>query len=233
MGRSKLFKEKLLPGRIYHVYNQTNNKELLFKTIADRQKFLANLEKFISPFAHIFAYNLMSNHFHLLIEVFEKEKFLSNISKHFIHSLPPACLHLVLMEDDNMDEIMSNRFASMFKGYSGYFNNRKNRVGNFFHRPFCRKFVDTDKYFKQAAFYIHANSVRHGVTEKILEYDWTSFHNVVEQDNSLLNLTLMFDYFGGEEAFNRFHLRKHKFEDEDKFVIEEADLFKTLRDEEE
>ena len=83
MRRSTLFTERLFAGNIYHVYNQTNNKEPMFHTVGNRIRFLRNLEKYVAPFAHIFAYNLLGNHFHLLIEVLSKEDLMKRHSKQF------------------------------------------------------------------------------------------------------------------------------------------------------
>lgn len=233
MGRPKLFTEPLVGGQIFHVYNQTNNKEDMFKNDWDRWKFLNNLKLFIAPFAHIFAYNLMRNHFHLLIEVFDKEQFLKSCPKQYIEFLPDGCRALVLEDTDNMEKILSNRFASLFKGYAGSFNYWKNRSGNFFHRPFCRKKIHSEDYFKQATYYIHANSIRHNITKKILDYEWTSFHFVAANNSSLLSLNRMYDYFGGHEAFIKFHKRKHQFNNEEAFSIEEEDVFRIINKKEE
>lgn len=231
MARNNLFTEPLIGGKTFHVYNQTNNKEVMFKNVFDRGKFLNNLKNFISPFAHILNYNLMLNHFHLTIEVYEKEHLLTRMSIFEIESLPQACKALVLSEEDNMDEILSNRFGSMFKGYATTHNHRHRRSGNFFHRPFCRKRIDDEFYFKQVIYYIHANAIRHGVEDRILDYAWTSYHQLIQNDDSLLSLNRLFERFGGKEKLLKFHARKQILIDPEKFVIEEEDVFQLIKEE--
>jgi REP element-mobilizing transposase RayT len=228
MSKSTLFTERLYGGNIYHIYNQTNNKEPMFRSVGNRIRFLRNLEKYISPFAHIFVYNLLGNHFHLLIEVLLKEEMMRLHSKQFFQYLSPKCQELVYADEDNMDEILENRFRSMLSGYSTYYNKRNERRGNFFHRPFCRKLIDNNEYFKKAVYYIHTNAIRHGLVEDLLDYDWTSFHSVIVRDKSLLSLDRMYEYFGGEGEFFRFHAVTDYLENDEDFVIEEEQVFKNI-----
>jgi REP element-mobilizing transposase RayT len=233
MSRSSLFTEPLHGGKIFHVYNQTNNKEPLFISMADRLKFLANLERFIAPFTNIFAFNLLTNHFHLLLETLQKEDFLRSTPKYFINDLPAGCKKLVLAEEDNMDLILRNRFTAMLSGYVTYFNYRHKRKGNFLHRPFCRKWIHSPEYFKKAVFYIHANAVHHGIQKHILDHEWTSFHAVVAQDNSLISLDKLYAYFGGEYLFRKYHDENQLIEAGSSFIIEENTVFCKWQDEEE
>jgi REP element-mobilizing transposase RayT len=226
MPRSSLFTERLLPERIYHVYNQTNNKEALFITSANQIRFLRNLEKYVAPFVDIFAFNLLTNHFHLILEVLPKELFLRNASRYYIDDLPRACKALVLADEENMDLILENRFKAMLSGYSTYFNIRNKRKGNFFHRPFCRKRIHSMDYFRKAVYYVHANSVKHGMHQDMLDHDWTSYHQVLIRDQSLLALDKMFEYFNGEKEFIKYHERGRIIEEHEAYIIEEETVFR-------
>ncbi len=53
--------------KIYHVYNQGNNKQQIFFSPENYLYFLRCYRKFVFPFAHTLAYCLMPNHFHFLI----------------------------------------------------------------------------------------------------------------------------------------------------------------------
>ena len=57
------------PGAFYHVTARGNERKAVFKSIRDRQKFLAYLETATARYnALIHAYCLMDNHYHLLLE---------------------------------------------------------------------------------------------------------------------------------------------------------------------
>jgi REP element-mobilizing transposase RayT len=233
MSRSSIFTEPLYGGQIFHVYNQTNNKEPLFLIPGDRIRFLSNLEKFVSPFIDIFSFNLLSNHFHLLIEVLLKEEFLRKTPKYYINNLPTACRELINADKDNMHLILKNRFTAMFSGYVTYFNHRHKRKGNFLHRPFCRKWIHSMDYFERAVYYIHANTVRHGIHQNLLEHEWTSYHSVLADDDSLIALKKLYKYFGGEELLKKYHNERQAIVENEIFVIEEETVFQKRTSEEE
>ena len=228
MSRSKIFTQPLIGGNVFHVYNQTNNKELLFLTDDDRFRFLRNLKRFVCPFADVLAYNLLSNHFHILLESITKGELLSRMTPHYVNELPLVCKKLVDCEDDNMDLVLKNRFTAMLAGYATYFNMRYKRKGNFLHRPFCRKWIHSSSYLAKAAYYIHFNAVRHGLCEHLLDHQWTSFHSVLAEDRSIISIDKLFQYFGGKDHFLHYH-QTNRFinqEEEKAFLIEEEVVFK-------
>src|SRR5438046_4087111 len=58
------------PGAIYHLMNRGDRREHLFKDDEDRQRFLGTLgEACVKTGWQVHAYCLMSNHFHLVIEM--------------------------------------------------------------------------------------------------------------------------------------------------------------------
>ena len=60
------------PHNVYHVYNQGNDKQIIFSCDEDYLIFLRMVRKTISAHAEIIAYCLMPNHFHLLIYTDER-----------------------------------------------------------------------------------------------------------------------------------------------------------------
>ncbi len=233
MARSPLFYEKLNAENVFHIYNRSNNKENIFVHEANHLKFLRNIERFILPFADILALNILPNHFHLIIEVKKKEDMLHHVSKAFVADLPPICRKLVEMDENNMSDILENRFRSMLSGYATYYNNRTQRSGNLFHRPFCRKWIRSIEYLKRAIYYVNTNTVKHGMHTNFLDHPWTSFHWVIDGDCSLINLEKLFMYFDGHANFLQYHLVEKELEDLDDFVIEEQDLMPASDEEEE
>ncbi len=72
-----------LAGGIYHVFARGNEKKRIFRTGGDRERFLSLLPRAHEKYACLFyAYSLLPNHYHLLIET--KKKNLSAVM-HFIN----------------------------------------------------------------------------------------------------------------------------------------------------
>ena len=72
-----------IEGGLYHIYSRGNNRQRIFLSDDDYRKFLAQLErqKRNLPF-YLYAYCLMPNHFHLLIE--RREDFISQIMQRLL-----------------------------------------------------------------------------------------------------------------------------------------------------
>ncbi len=60
-------------GFMYHIYNQGNNKRKIFFNDYNYLFFLEKIKTYVLPYADIFAYCLMPNHFHLMIYIRETE----------------------------------------------------------------------------------------------------------------------------------------------------------------
>lgn len=56
-------------GHIYHVFNRSNNSQLIFPNKDKYLFFLTKINEFIKPHAQILAWCLMPTHFHLMIDV--------------------------------------------------------------------------------------------------------------------------------------------------------------------
>lgn len=62
----------ILADQFYHIYNQGNNRQLVFSDHEDCINFLGRVRKHVLPVCDIFAYCLMPNHFHFLVSTSEK-----------------------------------------------------------------------------------------------------------------------------------------------------------------
>src|SRR5690606_23871260 len=127
----------LQANRYYHIYNRGNNREKIFLESRNYEYFLLLLEKHIVPVANVYAYCLLSNHFHLLIKT-------KNIE----------------------DEIIISRsFSNFFNAYTKAINKGYNRTGSLFQDRFKRIMVENEEYFKTLILYIHLNPSNHKFTD--------------------------------------------------------------------
>jgi REP element-mobilizing transposase RayT len=58
---------QILENQLYHIYNQGNNRDLIFFKRENYSFFLTKFKKYISPTCKVLSYCLMPNHFHFLI----------------------------------------------------------------------------------------------------------------------------------------------------------------------
>ncbi|WP_114783869.1 transposase [Botryobacter ruber] len=60
---------QLEPDKFYHLYTRGNNKETLCRNKDDYYLFLQLYRKYLTPFVHTYAYCLLPNHVHFLVQV--------------------------------------------------------------------------------------------------------------------------------------------------------------------
>ncbi|MCK9210169.1 MAG: hypothetical protein M0Q53_08830 [Prolixibacteraceae bacterium] len=212
----------LEPGNFYHIYNRGINSCNLFREPANYEHFLELYEKYISPVADTYAWVLMPNHFHLLVRVkedvvykysnadrsvdavrFEEQKWqttsLSDLSaceapdsvknqNHSVknHKIPNAHLH----------------FSHLF---NAYFNTYTDRHGSLFERPFKRKEITDQEYFKQMVLYIHHNPVHHKFTAYAMDYPWSSYLTCISVKPTKLQRNTVIGWFDNEANFKYLH----------------------------
>ena len=122
----------LQAGSIYHIYNRGVNRETIFHEKRNYAYFIDLYARHIQPVADTFAYCLLPNHFHLLIEVKQN-------------------LNLTGLEDlsglGSGLKTASQAFSNLFNAYAKGINKAYQRSGPVFERPFKRVQVTDSQYF--------------------------------------------------------------------------------------
>jgi len=196
-------------GCIYHIYNRTNNKELLFLTDENRQFFLNRFKAILSPFTDIFCWCLLPNHFHFLVRIktekdihaFLQSKQPSELTiteKKFLEKRV-ANLSKVGNSKSNFSELIEQSFKRLFQSYALAFNKMHGRKGNLFYKPFKRVKIEKDTQFTMSLIYIHANAVKHGIVKDFTNYKWSSWQSIILNLPTTLAREEVFDWFGSLE----------------------------------
>lgn len=191
---------------IYHVYNRTNNKELLFKTDENRLYFLRQYAKYLDPFLDTFCWTLLPNHFHFLVRVKNSEEI-----KKYLKTIPLEKLKQVekkYIENDNdinTELLIELEWKRFFNSYSMAFNKQHNRKGNLFNRPFKRVLIHKESHFTQAIIYVHANAFKHRVCKNFKDYTWSSWKSIISSNSTKLMRQEVLDWFGGLQRFIEAH----------------------------
>lgn len=198
-------------GELYHIYNHGVGGRDIFIKPENYDYFLALYDKYISPVADTFAWVLMKNHFHFLIQckheqeiekMFSGEKALTVLSG--AHSIRPK------PETPLDPKLISNQFSKLFNAYAQAFNRYFETRGALFERPFKRKLVSNENYFKQVVVYIHNNPVYHGFCEHPVEYPWSSYLSCISANPSRLEKEKVLEWFKGDSGFKYLHEQKIK-----------------------
>lgn len=138
------------PGAIYHVTSRGNAQQPIFQYDSDRYRFLQLLEQSCKRYQwSVFAYCLMDNHYHLLIETHE-----STLSRGMRH--------------------LNGVYTQWFNH-----TRKNKRVGHLFQGRFKAILVDKDNYLLELCRYVVLNPLRAKIVATPIDYPWSSYRATV------------------------------------------------------
>lgn len=195
-----IYKAPFIENECYHIYNRTNNNEILFRNDANFTFFMKRYSEITSAYLDLYSWNLLPTHFHLLAKV----KSYSAIYHH-IQQTPTNELVMTekkfLRQKATVHELIDNLFQRFLISYCMSYNSIHERKGNLLHRPFKHKHIDEESQFTQAIIYINANAVKHGIVTNISDYKWSSYHEIISDEKTNLCRQEILDWFGGRDQF--------------------------------
>jgi len=148
----------LVEGACYHIIARGNDRQGIFKSSIDYEKYLSLLKHYKRKFKfRIFSYCLMPNHIHLVVD-------LENVKN------------------------LSTTMSSMQRAYTGYFNTTHKRVGHLWQGRFKSRIILKDRYLIDCINYIELNPVRAGIVKAPHEYAWSSYAaRTLNEESGILN----------------------------------------------
>jgi hypothetical protein len=197
-----MYTQQLTEGAYFHIYNRGVNGENIFKEKRNYYYFLQQYIFYCSDVLETFAYALLKNHFHLLVYVKE------NVLVPKQHGQGMIKLNA------------SKQLSHFFNSYAQSVNKANNRTGPLFESPFERKLIDDDSYLTSVIYYCHYNAQLHEFVKDFKEWEFSSYHTILENNNCFLASQKVLDWFGGVVTFEKEHKGRYTQNDIDKFIIE-------------
>lgn len=201
----------LIPNKYYHIYNHANGDERMFFNENNYLYFLKKYKEHIDPIADTYAYCLMPNHFHFVIQIKAEEyifKFLKQNKKLPEQNMTLEEFELLFNKNAEINLFslhISKQFSNLFNGYSQAINKQELRTGSLFSRSFKRKEIASSDYLKSLILYLHLNPVRHQFVEKISDWKFLSYHSIISERNTLLKRNEVLELFDGLNNFKFSH----------------------------
>ncbi len=208
----------LTEDKIYHIFNRTNNQELLFRNDENRRYFLQRFSFYLAPYLDTFCWCLLPNHFHFLVRIksskdiryyLQQQRTLKKPEKEYLEG------------SEGSDIIIEKAFQQFFTSYSMAFNKMYKRAGNLFNRPFKRIEVNKESHFTQAIVYIHANPLKHKLTKDFTTYQWSSWKSILSEAPTQIMRNELLNWFGNKEQLINAHRNLTQFYYESDIAIED------------
>ena len=197
-----MYTQPLTEGSYFHIYNRGVNGENIFTEQRNYYYFLQQYTRYCGDVLETFAYALLKNHFHLLVYV--KENVV--VSKY--------------KGEGTIQLNASKQLGHFFNSYAQAVNKANNRTGPLFESPFERKLIDNDNYLTSVIYYCHFNAQMHEFVKDFKDWKFSSYHTILENNNSFLSSQKVLDWFGGVMAFEKAHKPKCGESNIEKYIIE-------------
>jgi putative transposase len=182
-------------NKLYHIYNQGNNRQKIFFTPGNYLFFLTKIRLHILPYSDILAWCLMPNHFHLMV---------------YVHTLA-----ILANEQDGLNNSaekagnLNDSVGIMLHSYTRAINKQENRTGSLFKPhtkaecvseigPVLPSFCEPEpeklptaqipiEDYPQICFdYIHNNPVKSHLVTKPEDWEFSSFRDYAGMRNGKL-----------------------------------------------
>jgi putative transposase len=172
--------------------------------------FLQKVKEHIIPVANVYAYCLMNNHFHFIIQIKENLNLL-NINKDGDSTLSKFQT-LTKFKDGlhSQKSIASKQIGKLISSYTQAFNKLNNRHGSLFESPFKRKRIESEIYLLQSIVYVHRNVLE--LNEKMEGYDFSSYKSILSDSKTLIKRKEVIEIFGNINNFRFIHQRDNSYE---------------------
>lgn len=197
-----MYIQPVIEGQYFHIYNRGVNGENIFKEERNYYYFLKQYALYCSDTTEVFAYALLKNHFHLMVYIKENVE------------VPRYS------GEGTIKLNASKQFSHFFNSYSQSINKAYNRTGPLIESPFERKLIDSDSHFTSLIYYCHYNAQLHGFVDDFKKWEFSSYHSILENNNSLVASQKVLDWFGGIEAFKKMHSGRYSDKGIGKYIIE-------------
>jgi len=204
--------EPLQPDTSYHIFNHANGFENVFRKEENFYYFLEKYRLYISPIAETYAYCLMPNHFHLVVRIRKRatiEELIRNKNniKTKINFSKVSNFGKVVdrISDSELEKYLSKQFANLFSCYTQSFNKVYNRMGSLFIKNFKRNPIYDKNQFLHSVIYTHRNPIHHGFCKGFDEWEFSSYHEIIDSIIDFLELAKLLKMFGDRDVFIEMH----------------------------
>ena len=171
MGKINYY-QKFEENVSYHVYNRTNNRELLFRCDENYRFFLKKWKRYLSPFISTRAYCLLPNHFHFQIRIRE----ITDEIRAAIAKENTKRGNLFLEGEIEYNVFLEDQLKRMLSSYVMAFNKRYNRNGSLLQKRTRRIALRKIEKICYNLAYIHHNPIHHSMAANYGELEWCSYN---------------------------------------------------------
>jgi putative transposase len=189
-------------NKFYHIFNHAVGNENFFRNEQNYLYFIKKFVQYINPIAKTYAFVLMPNHFHYLIEIRDKKE----IYKHYLDLESQKEKPFIKLEKDlEFEKFVMQQFSNFFNCYTKSYNKKFKRKGALFIDYLKRTKISREEYLRNLILYIHQNPIHHKFCNRIDDWKYSSYKSFSSSKFTLLERDEVLNWFGNLENFIFMH----------------------------
>ena len=159
----------------------------------------------MGDFFDVWSYCLLPNHTHHIVKIKSTQAIAEWINQLTLPNRTIAMKRFLAAPDNEayFDSMIERQMNSFLVSYANYMNNRYERKGGLFQKPFKRIHIEQESHLQQAVIYTHANAQKHRIASHYKEYPYSSYWPLVRQNASATMAVMAF--FKGRGNFILLH----------------------------
>lgn len=195
--------DPFVPDQYYHLFNHAVGNELLFRCEGNYFFFLNKFTHYMLPVAATYAYCLMPNHFHFLVQFRDRDIILK-------YAQSKAAKTIELHESTfDFHKFLMQQLSNFLNSYTKSLNKVYERRGALFLDYTRRVQVTHPVYLRNLVCYIHNNPVKHGFCLNAEDWKFSSYSSLMHPDKtSKLERSKLQEWFNGDQSIREFHRNK-------------------------
>lgn len=200
--------QTLEEGGVYHIYNRSINKDLIFENDLDYCSFLAKAEKYLSPYLDFYTYCLIPNHFHFLVEV----KRITDQTKIRLQAEKSKAAKKLIEGEISINDFLEDQFRRMFSSYAISYNLKYDRHGSLFQKRPKRVSIQNEERQLFMICYIHHNPIHHKQAKDYMDWKYSSYQAFISDIPSIVNRKKVLEWLGdgNVELGRKIFFQNHK-----------------------
>jgi REP element-mobilizing transposase RayT len=156
---------EFIGGRLYHIYNQGNNRQKIFFSAENYLFFLKKMRTHLLKHCELLSWCLMPNHFHWMVYI--PEDYQKMVEEH---------------EDKSQLLPMNKEISTLLSSYTKAINKSYGRSGSLFRKRTKAKCLNLpgvhDDFYPLVCFqYIHQNPLKTGLSKSLEGWPFSSFRD--------------------------------------------------------
>jgi len=187
-----------IPGQFYYVHNQTIGNETAFIEERNYPFFLQKVKKYLTPIAHFYAYRLLPQHYHFLLQIKSEPELMlwkqELIKEGKLQGTFPTC-----------DQFVLQQFSNMGNSYCKAFNKTYQRHGRLFTEAIRRQQIDNTRQLVNVVRYIHTHNMApmpHFTNQQVSR---NSYQAILSNASTIIQRWQVLEWFNGHDAFITLH----------------------------